>query len=56
VDTDGIWQDVQELTVAGDGTITVDMQAANRSVATPIAWDAPATTFPEFGCFVLQKV
>jgi len=46
--------DIQELTVAGDGTITVNMQAANRTVATPQGWTAPATTFPTFGCFVLE--
>lgn len=41
------WVDIQELTVAGDGTITVDMQAINRSVETPVGWDAPVTTFPQ---------
>lgn len=46
--------DIQTGVVAPDGTINVDMQAANRSVATPVAWTAPATMFPEFGCFVLE--
>lgn len=48
------WTDVQELTVAGN-SITVNMQAVNRTVATPVGWTAPATTFPQFGCFVLEK-
>ena len=47
--------DIQTLTVAG-GNITVNMQAANRTVATPVQWTAPASTFPTFGCFVLEKV
>lgn len=47
--------DWQTGTVAGDGTITVDMQASNRSVQAPVAWTAPDTTFPNFGCFVLEK-
>lgn len=47
------FNDIQTLTVA-DGNITVNMQAANRTVAAPVAWTAPATTFPTFGCFVLQ--
>lgn len=48
--------DIQSLTVAGDGTIPVDMQAANRSVVAPQGLTAPATTFPDFGCFVLERV
>jgi len=47
--------DIQTGTVAQDGTITVDMQASNRSVQAPVQWTAPATTFPDFGCFVLEK-
>lgn len=45
--------DIQTLTVTA-GKITVNMQAVNRTVATPIGWTAPATTFPQFGCFVLE--
>lgn len=44
--------DIQALTVTA-GTITVDMQAINRSVAAPVGWSAPATTFPQFGAFVV---
>lgn len=50
------FNDIQTGTVAGDGTITIDMQAANRSVQAPVAWNAPATTFPQFGAFVLELV
>jgi hypothetical protein len=46
--------DIQALTITA-GVITVNMQAINRTVATPIQWTAPATTFPQFGCFVLVK-
>jgi hypothetical protein len=46
--------DIQTLTITA-GVITVNMQAANRTVATPVQWTAPATTFPLFGCLVLTK-
>lgn len=46
--------DVQSLTVT-DEHISIDMQAINRTIRTPLAWgSAPASTFPEFGCFVLE--
>lgn len=48
------FNDVQTLTITA-GVITVNMQAANRTVAAPVGWIAPATTFPAFGCFVLVK-
>ena len=48
--------DIQELTVSEAGVLTVNMQAANRTVATPTAWTAPATIYPQFGAFVLVKV
>jgi hypothetical protein len=47
--------DVQILTITA-GMITVDMQAAHRTIETPVGWAAPATTFPEFGAFVVTKV
>jgi hypothetical protein len=47
--------DIQTLTITA-GVITINMQAANRTVATPVQWTAPATTFPQFGCFVLVKI
>jgi hypothetical protein len=46
--------DIQTLTIIG-GSITVNMQAVNRTVATPQGWTAPATTFPQFGCFLLER-
>lgn len=49
------FNDIQILTVV-DGNITIDMQAENRTVSTPVQWSAAPTTFPEFGCFVLEKV
>lgn len=45
--------DIQNLIVGKDGIITIDMM--NHTVATPRAWTAPASTFPEFGCFVLER-
>jgi alkylation response protein AidB-like acyl-CoA dehydrogenase len=48
------FSDVQTLTITA-GVITVNMQAANRTVATPDGWVAPAKTFPDFGAFVLIK-
>lgn len=57
VDASGVQQDVTDYTVALDGTITVDMRAVTHSaVAVPYEWTAPATTFPEFGCFVVTRV
>ena len=46
--------DVQVLTVTA-GVVTVNMQAANRTVATPYQWTAPASTFPKFGAFIMVK-
>jgi hypothetical protein len=47
--------DIQTLTIAAGKIITVNMQAVNRTVATPVNWAAPATTFPRFGAFVVEK-
>jgi hypothetical protein len=47
--------DIQTLTLDMNKKITVNMQAANRTVSTPVQWTLPATTFPKFGCFVLEK-
>jgi hypothetical protein len=46
--------DIQTLTITA-GVITVNMRAANRTVATPVGWTAPATVFPAFGCLILVK-
>jgi len=48
------FNDIQELTVSG-GNITINMQAANRTIASPVGWSAPAKSFPQFGAFVLVK-
>lgn len=47
--------DIQTLTLDADKKITVDMQAANRTVAAPQGWAAEPTTFPTFGCMVVEK-
>lgn len=47
--------DIQALTVAGDGTITVDMRAISHAPIAPVQWVAPATAFPNFGCFILER-
>ena len=44
--------DIQTLTITA-GVITVSM--INRTVAAPVGWTAPATTFPQFGAFVLER-
>jgi hypothetical protein len=46
--------DIQTLTISS-GVITVNMEATNRTVETPVGWTAPAKTYPQFGCFVLAK-
>lgn len=48
--------DSYEDVVTSDGEIGLDMDAGNRSVATPVQGTAPASVFPTFGCFVLEKV
>lgn len=46
--------DIQELTLSASKTVDVNMQAANRTVVAPLGWTAAATTFPKFGCFLVQ--
>jgi len=46
------WNDIQELTIS-EGVISVNMEATNRTVESPIGWDDPDKTFPDFGAFVL---
>lgn len=48
--------DIANKTLDGSKCITVDMRAASHSVSTPQGLSAPASTFPEFGCFVVRKV
>jgi len=47
------FSDIQTLTLDENKTVIISMQS--RTVAAPIAWTAPATTFPAFGCFVIEK-
>lgn len=51
----GVRQDRVAYTVAGDGTIAVDMRASEHPVAAPYQWTAPPTTFPTFGAFVVER-
>ena len=54
VDTNGLWRDLVYGVIASDGSITVDMTAASHKVSAPIKGTAPATTFPNFGCLILE--
>lgn len=47
--------DIQSLVLDGNKKIAVNMQVVNRTVAAPYQWEAPATTFPTFGAFVVEK-
>lgn len=49
-----LFVDIVELVVSEAGTITIDMRAISHTVATPQGWTTPATTFPTFGCFVVE--
>lgn len=49
------FNDMQTLAIV-DGMITVNMQSGNRTVAAPVGWTAPPSTFPKFGAFVLERV
>lgn len=46
-------------TVGLGGTISIDMRATSHTVSSPLGTNAPSTPpkmFPEFGCFVIEKV
>jgi hypothetical protein len=47
--------DIVTGTVGATQTIDVDMRAISHTVSTPQGWTAPPTTFPTFGCFVVEK-
>ena len=47
--------DIQTLTLTAGETVTVDMRAASHTVASPVNHAAPATTFPVYGAFVIEK-
>jgi len=48
--------DIVTLTLDANKSISVDMRAVSHTVAAPVGWTAPATTFPQFGCFIVRKV
>lgn len=49
--------DYDDLTVSETGTITVDMRAANHSVAARVDSETVvATSFPKFGAFIVEKL
>lgn len=52
------YTDIVEATVSALYTITVDMRAAAHTVAAPVDMpdNAPASTFPTFGAFVVERV
>lgn len=47
--------DIATLTLDANKRISIDMRAVSHTVATPVGWAAPATTFPLFGAFVVRK-
>ena len=47
--------DIATGTAGATQIITVDMRAISHTVAAPQGIDAPPTTFPTFGCFVVEK-
>jgi hypothetical protein len=51
-----LYEDIITGVVEQDGSIIIDMRANSHTMATPQGWDAPNTTFPEFGCFIIEKV
>lgn len=48
--------DIVTLTVGARGTLALDMRAGSHSIARPVGWEAGATTFPTFGCWILEKL
>jgi len=45
------FNDIQVLPIKG-GVVGIDM--VHRTVSSPVGWNAPASTFPQFGAFVLE--
>lgn len=50
-----LFVDIATLTLDANKQITIDMRAISHTVAAPTLWTAPPTTFPTFGCFIIQK-
>jgi len=47
------FSDIQTLTLDENKVVIISTQ--NRTVAAPVAWTAAASTFPVFGCFIIEK-
>ena len=57
INVQNLWVDRVNATVDANRSITVSMKAADHSVEVPQGNSilTPATTFPEFGCFVVRQ-
>lgn len=57
INVQDLWVDRVNATVDANRCITVSMKAVDHSVEVPQGNDilTPATTFPEFGCFVVRQ-
>lgn len=53
INVQDFFTDIINGTVASGGIVTVPM--VGRTTSAPIGWDAPTGTFPEFGCFIIEK-
>lgn len=49
-----IFVDIVTAVVDENCCIAIDMRAANHTVMAPRSLSAPATTFPQFGCFIIE--
>lgn len=49
------FSDIQTLVLDAGKHIDIDMRLVNHTVAVPQGWPAPASVFPVFGCFILEK-
>jgi hypothetical protein len=47
--------DAAEYTLDSDKKISLSMASSDHTVETPIQWTAPATSFPTFGAFILER-
>jgi hypothetical protein len=50
------FMDIATLTVGAEGTLSLDMRAESHTIAQPVGWYAGETTFPAFGCWILEKL
>lgn len=49
------FNDIQVIQLDKNKSISIDMRPERRTVAKPQGWNSPATTFPMFGAFVVEK-